>query len=90
MPRFLLAILMLFALAAPGFATTLDERIATDESWVRLMEWVEICTTNKPWEGYSDAERLDACLIKEQQLRNHGRCMYSPGVLGIWNGKHCR
>lgn len=89
MIRFLLAMFMLLALVAPGFATTLDERIAADENAVHWMEWVEICTTDKPWR-WSDAERLKVCLILEQQLRDHGRCMYGPGVIGIWNGKHCR
>src|SRR5262245_40424309 len=76
-------------LATPAFATTIEERTAQDQRIVNWMEWVEICTTNKPWR-WSDAERLKVCLLLEQQLRDHGSCMYSPGVIGIWDGKHCR
>jgi hypothetical protein len=89
MTRFPLAILMLLALAAPGLATTLDERIAQGESWVNVMDWVKICTTDQAV-TFSEAERLKVCLELEQQLRGQGSCMYSPGVLGIWDGKHCR
>ena len=82
-------IALLLALATPTFATSLEKRIAEGEAWVNLMEWVEICTTDRPWK-FSDEERLKACLAVEQQLRDQRRCMYSPGVIGIWDGKHCR
>jgi hypothetical protein len=89
MTRFTLAAIVLLALAMPTFATTLEERIAEGERWVNVMEWVEICTTGRSWK-FSEAERLKVCLEVEQQLRDQGRCMYSPGVLGIWDGRHCR
>lgn len=82
-------ITLLLTLAAPAFAGQLEDRIADGEKWVRLMTWVEFCTTDKEWE-ISVEERFDACRIIEHQLRNKDRCMYSPGVIGIWDGKHCR
>jgi hypothetical protein len=89
MTRFLFAILILLTLAIPSFATTLDERIAEGERWVNVMDWVKICTTDQGV-TFSEAERLKVCLVLELQLRDQGNCMYSPGVLGIWDGKHCR
>ena len=82
--------IVLLALATPSFAETLTERrVREGEVWANTMEWVTICTTGEGWR-FSEAERLKICLVQEQIQRDQGRCMYSPGVLGIWDGKHCR
>ena len=76
-------IALLLALAPPAFA---DPNTEKHLYWA---DWIEVCTTDKSWK-WSDEERLKVCLLLEQQLRHQGRCMYSPKVLGIWDGKHCR
>lgn len=82
--------IVLLTLVAPALAETPTERnIREGEAWANTMEWVDICTTGKGWR-FSEVERLKICLIQEQIQRDQGRCMYSPGVLGIWTGKHCR
>lgn len=84
MTRFSLALPISLALATPAFANP-----SVAGSWAWWAEWLDICTTDRKIQN-SEVERLKACLVIEQQLRDQGRCMYSPGVIGIWNGKHCR
>lgn len=85
MTRFSLAVTLLLALAAPALAAPMNN----SELAIYWSEWIEICTTGRGWK-FSEAERLKVCLVLEQHLRDHGRCMYSPGVRGIWDGKNCR
>lgn len=84
-----IVLLTLTAPALAGHIATVEERIAREQAWVDTMEWVDVCTTGRGWR-FSEAERFKVCVAMEQGLRNEGRCMYVPGVIGTWDGKHCR
>lgn len=88
--KHIIAITALLALTAPALAETApDKRRIDGEFWVRTMDWVNVCTTGQGWK-FTEDERLRMCLKIEQEMRDVGNCMYSPGVIGIWNGTHCR
>ena len=80
-------IALLLVLATPAFASQRDGEAWT---WVRLMKLIELCglPENRP-----DPDKvcpIPICQEAEEQLKSYGNCVYSPGVIGIWDGKHCR